>query len=52
MLVEKGWKDALRDYAEGKTVMVMTELVDGTVSVTNLDDIFPEGTRVLVEEVK
>lgn len=52
MLVEKRWRDALQDWADGKTVMVMSELVDGTISVEYLDEFFPEGTRLLVEEVK
>lgn len=52
MLVEKGIEEAMEAFAKGRIVLAMSTLADGNLAITDLIDVFPEGTRYLVEEVE
>lgn len=48
MLVEKKLSEALKDFDNGKAVLVLTTMVDGSVCCDRLEDLFPEDTHFLV----
>lgn len=48
MLVEKKLSEALKDFDNGKVVLVLTTMVDGSVCCDRLEDLFPEDTHFLV----
>lgn len=48
MLVEKKLSEALKDFDNGKAVLVLTTMVDGSVCCDKLENLFPEDTHFLV----
>lgn len=50
MLVEKSVKEALADYLEGRKVIIISELEEGSIALTRLEEILPlSGRRWLVD---